>query len=605
MTSWFSATAYRFRPSKHSMGSLPEATNPISTTDSEDCELHTNCTGHIDRVGDTIVMPRSMCAYYRSVPSEGARMREDLIAGRASPSDYRKYTMSAMRGKRGTLRSGLSSFRVNSSIRAVIVPGPNLEPNTIGVPRNMLDQIQVVDISNPSNVRVRPAVGGDYMIVIRPPCLATGSAQPMKIVALESSGTDQMNAAAIIENGTRTALEFPLESCSPYNADFDGDEIHGNIVTSREAVAECEAYQGASMRSFSRRKSAECHRSKYNCADDSCLHHGMMGSTVTVQTNMDDVGYDVLATGLRPKHLSAFVEAFGNGTDANAYYEKCVEVSNAKTMKVSMQSTSGYIGRRARVAASMVQLVDGKSPVLREVCNCESSVETVTVPVRRTMTGYFGNPAIRGISKLTAGIMQEMLTVKVTTDVTMATGKSAPEDAQVSPVIDLLMGSINTMVMYKDETSPSGGYVRVLKGVTDQAMMSGASLRHFSIDDVIGSYSPVLLRYIANPKTRMTVATEGISMVLHCGRSTMDEMEFQAMVTMLLSASARGRNSLMYSTRGIDTGHLRWFPTSHSVYYSTAHPCYQHSVGDTYTPRTVAEGVLLCNYGWLRSVSLV
>lgn len=140
--------------------------------------------------------------------------------------------------------------------------------------------------------------------------------------------------------------------------------------------------------------------------------------------------------------------------------------------------------------------------------------------------------------------------------------------------------------------------------VTDDAMRSGEALGDLVLGDVTGSYSPILLRYIPDPAARMEVASEGLSMVLHCARTTMDDMEFRAVLTMLQSAAERGRCSLMYSTRATDTGHLRWFPACHSIYYSASHPCYQDCVGRSYTPRTLAEGVMLCNYSWLRSIAL-
>lgn len=459
ITRWKSALGYEFRKSMHSIEDLPLAAAPASTSDSDHCQDHTNCTRHIDRVGDMIVMPRSMCTYYRSVPGEEARMREGMIAGNVKEGDYRKYVASALRGKRGSYRHGLSSFRVNSSIRAVIVPGPNLEPNCIGIPQYILDQIKVVDISDPSNIRVRPAVGGDYMMVIRPPCLASGSAQPMRIMSLEFSDIEQMNPIAMSESGLRTALQFPLESCRPYDADFDGDEVQGNIVTSPGSIAECKAFQGAAVRSFSRRKMVDAHRMKHRCTAEKCLSHGMMSSTVTLDTDMSNVGYDVLATGLRPKHMSAFIEALDNIDDGNSYYERCVQTSNTKTMKVSMQSASGYIGRRARVAASMMHMSSLGTPAIAEVCNDDSADEhMVVVTAGRAMTGYYGNPAIRGVSKLTAGIMQEMLTVKTATGVSMTRTSPDVSDAKVSPVVDLLMGCNNTMVMLH------GGSLRVLRG---------------------------------------------------------------------------------------------------------------------------------------------
>ena len=596
---------YKFRGSRHDLGKVPLASMPSSSEDTEKCPDHTNCTGHIDRVGDSIVMPRSMCAYYGSVPGEAAKMREGVIAGSVNIDDYRKYVASGLRGKRGVLRYQLSSFRVNSSIRAVIVPGPSLEPNCIGIPRYILDQVKVVDISDPSNVKVRRAVDGDYMIVIRPPCLASGSAQPMRIVSLESSNVEQMNPAAMVENGLSTALQFPLESCRTYNADFDGDEVQGNIVTSPESIQECKVFEGSSTRSFSRRKIGDLHRSKYRCEARHCVAHGMMSSTVTLDTDMSMVDYEVRATGLKDSHMSAFLEGIGSGDDECSYYNRCLEATNAKMLKVSMQSESGYIGRRARVAASMIHTNVGLETVsMREVSNDVAlGVSTASVTVTRGTSGGYGNPAIRVISKLTAGIMQEMLTVKVATQPPSGSmgGSAAPG---VSPVMDVLMGCNNTMVMCRSGSGSSGRTLRVLRDVNDRSLKSGEALEGLLLEDITASYSPVLLRHIEAGDRRVAVAKEGLSMVLHCARRSVDVTEFHAILCMLMSAVERGRNSIMYSTMGSDTGHLRWLPSCHSIYYSTRHPCYGKCLGEYYSPLTLSEGVMLCNYSWLRSIAL-
>ena len=206
-----------------------------------------------------------------------------------------------------------------------------------------------------------------------------------------------------------------------------------------------------------------------------------------------------------------------------------------------MQSESGYIGRRARVAASMIHTNVGLETVsTREVSNDVAlGVSTASVTVTRGTSGGYGNPAIRVISKLTAGIMQEMLTVKVATQPPSGSmgGSAAPG---VSPVMDVLMGCNNTMVMCRSGSGSSGRTLRVLRDVNDRSLKSGEALEGLLLEDITASYSPVLLRHIEAGDRRVAVAKEGLSMVLHCARRSVDVTEFHAILCMLMSAVERG-----------------------------------------------------------------
>lgn len=172
-----------------------------------------------------------------------------------------------LKGKEGRFRYNLSGKRVNFSARTVISPDPYLGINELGVPKEIAAELTVplnVTKWNLESVKVflkkhsdkinyiirtdgrkkkltqenleevltelipgyvveRQLMDGDYLIFNRQPSLHRVSMMAHKAKIL-SAKTFRFNTAV----------------CTPYNADFDGDEMNVHVPQNEEAMAESE-----------------------------------------------------------------------------------------------------------------------------------------------------------------------------------------------------------------------------------------------------------------------------------------------------------------------------------------------------------------------------
>ena len=114
--------------------------------------------------------------------------------------------MSRIRGKKGRFRQNIMGWRVNHAGRAVITPDPLLAPWEVGVPSSIASEIGIAD--------------GDTCIMNRQPSLHRGS---------------MMAHVARIRPYASTLTISPTVT-SPYNADFDGDEMNLHVPQSIPAA---------------------------------------------------------------------------------------------------------------------------------------------------------------------------------------------------------------------------------------------------------------------------------------------------------------------------------------------------------------------------------
>ena len=163
-------------------------------------------------------------------------------------------------GKHGQIREGNLSKRMDYSARTVIVVDPHLPINTIGVPENIAKDIlkheiiksrindsaitveelqdmlkqhgnvnkltRSLRLLTKNNKDIKPGsvyvVGDDIRIAIgRQPTLHKGSISSYRMVVVDGS-----------------ALRLPALICPMFNADFDGDTMHGTVAQSEAAKEE-------------------------------------------------------------------------------------------------------------------------------------------------------------------------------------------------------------------------------------------------------------------------------------------------------------------------------------------------------------------------------
>ncbi|AAT42843.1 DNA-directed RNA polymerase subunit A' [Picrophilus oshimae] len=185
-----------------------------------------------------------------------------------------KTLVQRLKGKEGRFRANLSGKRVNFSSRTVISPEPFLSINEVGVPERAAREMTVPVTVNAFNIDVmrewvkrgpNPENNGKYIAgvnyLIRPDgrrvkITKDNAEENSKRLDIGWTVERQLNEGDIVLFNRQPSLHrmsmmahtvrilpgltfrFNLAVCTPYNADFDGDEMNLHVVQSEEARAE-------------------------------------------------------------------------------------------------------------------------------------------------------------------------------------------------------------------------------------------------------------------------------------------------------------------------------------------------------------------------------
>jgi DNA-directed RNA polymerase subunit A' len=174
-----------------------------------------------------------------------------------------------LKGKEGRFRGNLSGKRVDYSARTVISPDPNLDINEVGVPVAIAVRLTVPDVVTTRNLdeMKRLVLNGPYkhpgaLYVVRP----DQKRIRLEFVQDRSGIADTLEPGFIIERHLKDGdialynrqpslhrmsimahrvrvlpfktFRMHIAVCTPYNADFDGDEMNLHIPQSKEAQTE-------------------------------------------------------------------------------------------------------------------------------------------------------------------------------------------------------------------------------------------------------------------------------------------------------------------------------------------------------------------------------
>ncbi len=187
-----------------------------------------------------------------------------------------KTLVQRLKGKEGRFRSNLSGKRVNFSARTVISPEPFLSINEVGVPIRAARELTVTETVTEHNIEkmkemVRRGPGNDDSSTYYPGVNYVYRKDGSRIKVSDKNSKDVAEKIEIgwqverqLQNGDivlfnrqpslhrmsmmahevrvlpyRT-FRFNLAVCTPYNADFDGDEMNLHVLQSQEARAEAE-----------------------------------------------------------------------------------------------------------------------------------------------------------------------------------------------------------------------------------------------------------------------------------------------------------------------------------------------------------------------------
>ncbi|CAI5448922.1 unnamed protein product [Caenorhabditis angaria] len=202
------------------------------------------------------------CALY--INSEMSGLPPDLQPKRA----MRAFTQ-RLKGKQGRFRGNLCGKRVDFSGRTVISPDPNLRIDQVGVPIHVAMTLTFPEIVNSSNIeRMRKLVingsdihpGANYLVDKK-----TGNKRLLKYGKREELAKNlrmgdtierhlddndvvlfnrqpSLHKISIMSHRAKVVpgrtFRFNECACTPYNADFDGDEMNLHLPQTYEAKAE-------------------------------------------------------------------------------------------------------------------------------------------------------------------------------------------------------------------------------------------------------------------------------------------------------------------------------------------------------------------------------
>ena len=151
----------------------------------------------------------------------GAYNRYAMLLGLTTSSDStQKLLKQRITGKDGFFRRFCIAKRVNYCGRSVISPDHTIALDEIGLPKSFASDMLTRD----DNDDLRPLRDGDLVIANRQPSLQRTSMLALKARLMDEGNTIRLNPAVI----------------TPFNADFDGDEMTIHSVVSGESKREAQ-----------------------------------------------------------------------------------------------------------------------------------------------------------------------------------------------------------------------------------------------------------------------------------------------------------------------------------------------------------------------------
>ena len=228
---------------------------------------------------------RLQCEVFGYMNSNGAQARRAIGTGRGTSAG--KCLASRIRGKDGRVRGNLSGKRVNFSARSVITPDPTLDLDQVGVPEHIamvLTFPERVTASNINELRQRVMNGPNHLFGAQTVITLDG-----KVISLDQCtdrNTIQVAYGWVVERHMRTGdhvifnrqpslhrmstmghrvvvvknqtFRLNVSVTTPYNADFDGDEMNAHLVQSSNATAEVAQLMGVRHQLISPQSNKPC-----------------------------------------------------------------------------------------------------------------------------------------------------------------------------------------------------------------------------------------------------------------------------------------------------------------------------------------------------------
>jgi hypothetical protein len=204
------------------------------------CLIHgRDCIGHLECDNNHVytMLPSYMTPKVsETVENRYQRYKRDLCSNHIDKFDYIRLTSKIMMGKKGLVRL-MNSITVDGSMKMVISISESGEEGVVRVPSTVASSIMVPIVSN-GIVTYDRVHDGDWALLVRQPCLWSGGIQPVRIKVTEPVPVKH-NGKTWDVNWT---IGIPPEMCSPYAADFDGEEMSLFPLRMSDSIKECESF---------------------------------------------------------------------------------------------------------------------------------------------------------------------------------------------------------------------------------------------------------------------------------------------------------------------------------------------------------------------------
>jgi len=294
----------------------------------------------------------------------------DNTVARIPPARHRsgqplKTITERIKGKEGRIRKNLAGKRVNYSGRTVISPDPSIEINEVGVPYEIAKVVTVAETVNDLNMeKLKKLIekgeeypGANY--VIRPDGKRKKISAELKeeIISelsigykverhLQDGDVVLFNRHPSLHRGSlmahfvrvlpgRTFRLHPA-SCSPYNADFDGDEMNIHSPQTEEARAEAKILLDVKRNLMSPRNNTNF----IGCIGDAITGNYLLGLNEFSKDHANQILYKAGIDKIISKNRISGKELFSESIPKVNFSNDSIKIKDGKVIEGKIDKTT-------------------------------------------------------------------------------------------------------------------------------------------------------------------------------------------------------------------------------------------------------------------------
>jgi len=294
----------------------------------------------------------------------------DNTVARIPPARHRsgqplKTITERIKGKEGRIRKNLAGKRVNYSGRTVISPDPSIEINEVGVPYEIAKVVTVAETVNDLNMeKLKKLIekgeeypGANY--VIRPDGKRKKISAELKeeIISelsigykverhLQDGDVVLFNRHPSLHRGSlmahfvkilpgRTFRLHPA-ACSPYNADFDGDEMNIHSPQTEEARAEAKILLDVKKNLMSPRNNTNF----IGCIQDSVTGNYLLGLKEFSRAHANQILYKAGIDKIISKKKISGMELFSEAIPKVNFSNDSIKIKDGKVIEGKIDKTT-------------------------------------------------------------------------------------------------------------------------------------------------------------------------------------------------------------------------------------------------------------------------